>query len=199
MGSPSEWGRSLGCIWESYLMEIDSGTGASFELKPSPRGWRRFGVGSIGALLLMVGLSMATAPAAMAATSGTVNTFHLSGGLRGTLALKPSVGCGDAGYLNDLTGHVAGLKGVKSWTIAINTDKPGTYKATDSLSSKAHVTLAPYPLNAIKYTLTNVGGTLTVKGTDASSGSLNLKLANVTNKIKAKLVGGWSCPPAASS
>ena len=125
----------------------------------------------MGVLLAMGGLAMAAAPVAMGATSGAVNTFHLSGGLRGTLVLKPSLGCGDAPYLNDLTGHVTGLKGVKSWTIAINTETPGTYKATDSFRSKAHVTLSPYPLNAVQYTLTNIGGTLKVAGTGASSGT----------------------------
>jgi hypothetical protein len=153
----------------------------------------------MGVLLAMGGLAMAAAPVALGATSGAVNTFHLSGGLRGTLVLKPSLGCGDAPYLNDLTGHVTGLKGVKSWTIAINTETPGTYKATDSFRSKAHVTLSPYPLNAVQYTLTNIGGTLKVAGTGASSGSLNLTLTNLTKKLKAKLVGSWSCPPTTSS
>jgi hypothetical protein len=38
-----------------------------------------------------------------------------------------------------------------------------------------------------------------VAGTGASSGSLNLTLTNLTKKLKAKLVGSWSCPPTTSS
>jgi hypothetical protein len=36
---------------------------------------------------------------------------------------------------------------------------------------------------------------LKVSGANASSGSVNLKLENVTGKDKATLKGSWSCPP----
>lgn len=183
-------------LWYGDQVQNENRLSESFEGKPSARGWRRLRVKSVGVILLMGGFSLATAPAAV---GSTVNTFHLSGDLHGTLVLKPAIGCGDPGYLEEMQGHVTGeKKGVTSWTLAINQAKPGTYKASDSLNSKAHVTLDPAGLNAITNTLVNVSGTLKVTGADASSGSVNLKMATDTDKVKATLVGSWSCPPASS-
>jgi hypothetical protein len=135
-----------------------------------------------------------------AAKATKVDTFVLSGDLKGTLVLTPTdVGCGDAGYLEGMTGKISGIKLRKGgvWEMAINTMKKGTYKASDSLNSKAHVTLEPPTSNSIENTLTNVSGTLTVTGANASSGSVNLKMENVTGKDKATIKGSWSCPPPA--
>lgn len=79
----------------------------------------------------------------------TVNTFPVSGGLRGKPVLKPVAGCGDATYLEKLTGHMSGLKGAKNWTIALTIATPGTYKPTTSLTAKTHLDRMPSGVDVI--------------------------------------------------
>jgi hypothetical protein len=131
------------------------------------------------------------------ASAGRLNTFVLSNGLTGTLRMVPTTqkGCQTPGYLSDMTGKVTGIKlhGTR-WELAINDTKVGTFKASDSIESKAHVTLQPPTTNAIENTLTNTGGVLKVTGADATSGSVDLKMSNVTGSLKTTIVGSWRCP-----
>jgi hypothetical protein len=150
----------------------------------------------IGPIALYPG-TVGSASAAVA-KSAKLDTFQLSGDLKGTLTLVATDqgGCGDAGYLENMTGKISGIKLRKggTWEMAINATAKGTYKASDSLNSKAHVTLEPPTNDSIENTLTNVSGTLTVTGAGGSAGSVNLKMENVTGKDKATIKGSWSCP-----
>ncbi len=131
------------------------------------------------------------------ASAGKLNTFALSNGLTGTLRLVPNTqtGCQTPGYLSDLTGKVAGIKlHGDDWELAINETKVGTFKASDSIASKAHVTLQPPTKSAIENTLTNIGGVLKVTGSDAASGSVDLQMSNVTGSLKTTIMGSWRCP-----
>jgi hypothetical protein len=158
----------------------------------------RLGRVGIGALLLLGGLSTFIAPP-LAGASGKVNTFQLSNGLTGTLTMTPTtqLGCQSQGYVSDLTGNIKGIKAnpPKTWLLAINATSVGTYKASDSINSKAHVTLQPPTGNAGEDTLTNIGGTLKITGAGAASGTINLKMESVNDNLKTTIKGSWSCPP----
>jgi hypothetical protein len=160
---------------------------------------RRSGPPRRGRVMVAIPLAVAgllvAAPAQ--ASSGKLNTFALSNGLTGTLRLVPNAqtGCQTPGYLSDLTGKVAGIKlHGDDWELAINETRVGTFKASDSIASKAHVTLQPPTRNAIENTLTNIGGLLKVTGADAASGSVDLRMSNVTGSLKTTIMGSWRCP-----
>jgi hypothetical protein len=149
-----------------------------------------------------IGLGVVAGAASFIVPSGAaakLDTFRLSDGLTGTLRMVPTTqrGCQTPGYLSDLTGKVAGIKvrSGRGWELAINDTKVGTFKASDSITSAAHVTLQPPTNNAVENTLTNVGGTLKVSSPDGTAGSLDLRMENVTGSLKTTIRGSWKCSP----